>query len=97
MPIYEYTCDKCGAVSEEFHGMDENPRVKCGECGGKAQRGISSTAVIFKGSGFYINDHGKKSQGVDNDKMSTTGKKGAKKKLPTMTDKPLPRLSSDPD
>ncbi len=36
----------------------------CPICGGKAERQISGgTGLIFKGSGFYITDYGKKTDG----------------------------------
>ena len=98
MPIYEYICKKCGAISEKIHGMNETPRVKCEECGGASERKISSGAVIFKGSGFYITDYGKKSQVPEKDKGQPKGKKkeGAPS-APAMSTRPLPKLSTDPD
>ena len=96
MPIYEYICKKCGAISEEIHGMNDTPRVKCKECGGKSERKISSGAVIFKGSGFYITDYGKKSQMPEKTQPSAAGKKGAPA-APVMSTRPLPKLSTDPD
>ncbi|MCL1926215.1 MAG: hypothetical protein FWF95_03645 [Syntrophorhabdaceae bacterium] len=96
MPIYEYICKKCGAITERIHGMNETPRVKCEECGGASERKISSGAVIFKGSGFYATDYGKKSQLPAPEKGQTAGKKkGAS--APAMSTRPLPKLSTDPD
>jgi len=96
MPIYEYICKACGVVVEKIHGMNETPRVKCEECGGKAERKISSGAVIFKGSGFYVTDYGKKSQVPEKGAAQPKGsKKGASP--PAMSTKPLPKLSTDPD
>ena len=96
MPIYEYICKKCGVVSEQIHGMSETPRVKCEKCGGVSERKISSGAVIFKGSGFYTTDYGKKSQLSETGTATTQGKKkGAP--APAMSTRPLPKLSTDPD
>ena len=95
MPIYEYVCKKCGALREEIHGISETPRIVCAECGGKAERKISSGAVIFKGSGFYVTDYGKKSQLQEKGPVSPKGKK-VTPPAPLST-RPLPRLSTDPD
>jgi putative FmdB family regulatory protein len=56
MPIYEYECSHCRFHFEIRQGFDEEPRAICPQCQGRARRVISSTPVIFKGSGFYITD-----------------------------------------
>ena len=50
MPTYEYNCTKCGVI-EIFHGILEDPKNVCTECG---QEGLirlisSGGAVIMKG------------------------------------------------
>ncbi len=60
MPTYEYRCDACGHVFEEFQSMKDDPLTKCPKCGGKVQRLIGPGAgLIFKGSGFYLTDYKK--------------------------------------
>ena len=57
MPIYEYECEKCTCRFELKRRFDEgagNPR--CPQCRGKVRRLFSPSAIIFKGSGFYITD-----------------------------------------
>ena len=62
MPTYEYKCDECGLRFEKFQKMSDSPVEICPECGGKVKRIIGTGGgVIFKGSGFYVNDYGKKS------------------------------------
>ncbi len=62
MPTYEYKCDDCGHVFEEFQSIKEDPISKCPQCGGKVQRLIGPGAgLIFKGSGFYLTDYKKSS------------------------------------
>ncbi|MBN2032221.1 MAG: zinc ribbon domain-containing protein [Deltaproteobacteria bacterium] len=34
MPIYEYRCHECGAVSEYLVGVGSDDPIKCKECGG---------------------------------------------------------------
>jgi putative FmdB family regulatory protein len=61
MPTYEYRCKKCDHTFEAFQSMTEKPLKKCPNCGGVVKRLISSgSGLIFKGSGFYINDYKKK-------------------------------------
>lgn len=57
MPVYDYECQKCGMVIEQEHGLnDEPPKKKCAECKGKLVKIFSPPSIVFKGSGFYIND-----------------------------------------
>ena len=37
--------------------------AECAECGGTSRRLIRAVPVVFKGSGFYVNDYGKGSNG----------------------------------
>jgi putative FmdB family regulatory protein len=53
MPIYEYVCSKCDGEFEIIHGMSENPKTKCPECGGRMKRQVSLGAFHLKGSGWY--------------------------------------------
>ncbi len=61
MPTYEYLCENCGYRFEKFQKITDEPIKKCPRCGGKVKRLISGGAgLIFKGSGFYVNDYKKK-------------------------------------
>jgi len=60
MPTYEYKCEKCGNVFEEFQSISSEPLKNCTKegCDGAVKRLFSSGAgFIFKGSGFYITDY----------------------------------------
>ena len=58
MPTYEYQCQKCGHRFDHFQSMTELPLKRCPLCKGLVERLISGGGgVIFKGSGFYINDY----------------------------------------
>jgi putative FmdB family regulatory protein len=61
MPIYEYECTQCGCRSEVFQKVSDPPLRKCKKCGGALKKLISSPAIQFKGSGWYITDYAKKS------------------------------------
>ncbi len=56
MPTYEYECTKCGHTFEEFKAMSAPRRQRCPQCRGKVERLIGGAAIMFKGSGFYVND-----------------------------------------
>ena len=63
MPTYEYECP-AGHEFEKFQKMTDKPRAKCPTCGKAATRKISGgSALVFKGSGFYITDYGKDGKG----------------------------------
>lgn len=56
MPTYVYKCDDCGHQFELFQRMSDDPVDTCPECGNKVRRVIHPVGVVFKGSGWYIND-----------------------------------------
>lgn len=61
MPTYEYECKSCGHSFEAFQSMKDAPLKECPECGKEVRRLINGgTGIIFKGSGFYVNDKGGK-------------------------------------
>ena len=62
MPTYEYKCDKCGRFELEQR-ITEDPIKKCPTCGGEVKRLISASGIMFKGSGFHINDYSSKGSG----------------------------------
>ncbi|HMD69031.1 MAG TPA: zinc ribbon domain-containing protein [Chitinivibrionales bacterium] len=60
MPTYEYECEKCGLIFEEYQRISEPPLTVCKKpgCGGAVKRLISSGGgFLFKGSGFYSTDY----------------------------------------
>src|SRR5947209_3617545 len=56
MPIYDYHCDHCGHSFSQVQSYSDEPVAKCPNCGKKPRRLIASTAVVFKGSGWYKTD-----------------------------------------
>jgi putative FmdB family regulatory protein len=86
MPTYEYECPE-GHLFDKFQKMTDKPRAKCPTCGKTATRKISGgSALVFKGSGFYITDYGKDGKGPRKD----TDKPAAESKpdTPAKADKP---------
>ena len=73
MPLYEYQCDACGARFERIQKFSDAPIAVCPTCGGAVRKLISSPAIQFKGSGFYITDYAKSGAG-DSDKSEKSDK-----------------------
>lgn len=61
MPIYEYRCDDCEQVFEAIQRISDEPLDACRRCGGAARRIVSSPAIQFLGSGWYVTDYARKS------------------------------------
>ncbi|HAR35370.1 MAG TPA: transcriptional regulator [Acidobacteria bacterium] len=60
MPLYEYRCQRCHRHFEILQKINEKNLETCPECGGALCRLISSPAIQFKGSGWYITDYAHK-------------------------------------
>lgn len=77
MPIYEYECLKCGKRTELLQRLDEPPLAACPHCGGEVKKLISSPAVQFKGTGWYVTDYaGKKGGSSSSSSSSSESKSG---------------------
>jgi putative FmdB family regulatory protein len=61
MPLYEYQCDGCGQRFEVIQKYSDPPVETCGACGGPVKKLLSSPAIQFKGSGWYVTDYARKS------------------------------------
>ncbi len=75
MPTYVYACDACGKQFEQFQSFKDDPLTVC-RCGveGKVRRVIQPAGVVFKGSGWYIND----SRGTSSSSVGGEGGKAEK-------------------
>ncbi len=60
MPLYEYECEACGARFEVIQRFADAPIKSCRQCQGPVHKLISSAAIQFKGTGWYITDYAKK-------------------------------------
>ena|SRR5579872_1990371 len=59
MPIYEYSCHRCGKKFEKRQHFADEPVKVHDECGGEVERLISAPSLHFKGSGWYVTDYAK--------------------------------------
>ena len=61
VPLYEYQCDACGCRFEVIQKFSDPSVESCKECGkGPVRRLLSSPAIQFKGTGWYITDYAQK-------------------------------------
>jgi putative FmdB family regulatory protein len=61
MPLYEYLCEACHRRFEVIRKFSDPELQECTLCGkGPVQRLMSSPAIQFKGSGWYITDYSQK-------------------------------------
>jgi putative FmdB family regulatory protein len=59
MPLYEYQCDACAHRFEVIQKYSDPPIDVCPRCGSAVSKLLSSPAIQFKGSGFYLTDYGR--------------------------------------
>ena len=62
MPLYEYQCEACGHRFEIIRKFSDPPVETCPSCGGAVRKLVSSPAIQFKGTGWYVTDYARKDQ-----------------------------------
>ncbi len=73
MPTYDYQCESCHHRFEVRQSFHDDPVAACPLCDSSARRRISLVPVIFKGSGWYVNDYGKKSAATSSENGAGKG------------------------
>src|SRR6267142_2632651 len=96
MPLYEDECEACGHRFEKIQKFSDAPVDECPKCGAKkVHKLVSSPAIQFKGSGWYITDYAKKGMtAADGSKVgepkseekADKGEKGEKSPAPASKD-----------
>lgn len=71
MPRYDYKCDVCSHRFDERQSFDSEPVAECPACHGRSSRQFVAVPVVFKCSGFYVNDYGKKSSTTQTNNSSS--------------------------
>jgi putative FmdB family regulatory protein len=79
LPRYDYQCETCGHEFELRQSFSSEPVAECTECGMTSRRLIRAVPVVFKGSGFYVNDYGKGSNGRSRSSSDESSEKNEKK------------------
>ncbi|MBI4892611.1 MAG: zinc ribbon domain-containing protein [Acidobacteria bacterium] len=92
MPLYEYKCKRCDSVFEVIQKFSDAPLAVHEGCGGEVERLLSSPALQFKGSGWYITDYAKSggrssgSNGTKSESKSETKSETKSESKPAATD-----------
>ena len=85
MPLYEYQCEACGTRFEKIQKFSDPPVGECPTCGkGPVHKLLSSPAIQFKGTGWYITDYSQK--GKSDTASGAPAKPGAAKADTASTD-----------
>ena len=72
MPTYEYQCDSCRRRYDLREGFDAPSSHACQRCEkGTANRVLHAPTVVFKGSGFYVNDSRKSEKSTSSSEKTT--------------------------
>lgn len=87
MPLYEYQCDACTNRFERIQKFSDPPVEICPSCGGSVRKLLSSPAIQFKGSGWYITDYAKKSSNDGKGSASTPAASSGDSSASTSADK----------
>jgi putative FmdB family regulatory protein len=94
LPLYEYQCRNCGRRVEKIQKFSDPPLTTCEECGGKLKRLLSSPAIQFKGSGWYVTDYARGSSSSSSastaEPSDGAGKKAKESGKPSEPVKPSP-------
>src|SRR5581483_3358222 len=86
MPLYEYECQVEGNRFEVIQKFSDAPLTVCPTCGGAVRKLLSSPAIQFKGSGWYITDYARKGNSGDggsSTKSSSSSSKSSDSSSPT--------------
>jgi putative FmdB family regulatory protein len=84
MPLYEYQCDKCAHRFEVIQKFSDSPVDVCPKCGGAVKKLLSSPAIQFKGTGWYITDYAR--SGKTDSAAPSSGDTKADSKTETKTE-----------
>jgi putative FmdB family regulatory protein len=101
MPIYEYSCKKCGQTIEVIQKMSDPELKKHEKCGGVLTKLISASGFQFKGTGWYVTDYARKSEssgensGGKETHESVNKKEAASKEAASKEKKPAATTNTD--
>ena len=76
MPLYEFKCRECEHTFEVRQAW-KDPFPDCPECAGEVKKVFHPAALVFKGSGWHVNDYGK--SGPVNGSSTNGAKEAAEK------------------
>ena len=77
MPLYEYECLECSHRFEMLQKVADSPLKVCVKCEGKVERLLSSPAIQFKGTGWYVTDYARKGEAPSTQGSEKTSEKSS--------------------
>lgn len=90
MPIYEYRCKKCDKKTEVLVRAPAKPPTRCRECGGRLEKLISTSAIQFKGEGWYVTDYARKGSAAEKAEKELSADTSPEKSAGGGKEKPKP-------
>ncbi len=78
MPIYEYKCQQCDNIFEEWiksHVGTE--QADCPNCGAVSKQIMSNTSFVLKGGGWYVTEYGNRKNQENNGDSTSNPKPDA--------------------
>ena len=97
MPTYQYQCTDCGEPLEIQQSFTDDALTECPACGGRLRKVFNAVGVVFKGSGFYVNDSKSKSSSTSTASSSTKSESSPAKSESSTTTKATPAKTSGSD
>ncbi len=91
MPTYAYRCTNCAHEFEAVQKFSDDPLKQCPECDAEIRRVFQPVGIVFKGSGWYINDSRK---GSDKSNSDSTAKAASTESKPAKSEAPASSSSS---
>ena len=92
MPLYEYECAKDGRF-ERIQKFSDPPLSTCPTCGRPVEKLLSSPAIQFKGTGWYVTDYARKG---DSSAKDSNGSKDGTSKASEAKSESTPQTSTSP-
>jgi putative FmdB family regulatory protein len=95
MPTYDYRCDRCENRFERVQKFSDSPVKTCPKCRGPVKRVVHATGIVFKGSGFYINDSRKAASKSSESESVPKVEAASKADLTSKSESPKPTAVSE--
>ena len=77
MPLYEYQCNECEHRFELIQKFSDALASICPKCDGAVTKLMSSPAIQFKGTGWYITDYARNPSAGEPSRSEIASKKDA--------------------
>ena len=93
MPTYGYECTACGEQFEVNQRITDEPLTIHEGCGGELRKLVYPVGIVFKGSGFYVNDYSRKTMNSNSESV-TKPSEAKSEETPKTPEKPAETASA---